>query len=283
MAIPKESRTPDQLKEAYEIEKELADRLRNAGKEERAHLYSTLYDELFQRVPHHPQLTKKADSRTKRERILPSLNLLRTFLNSESNYLEIGPGDCALAFEVSKLARKVYAVDVSREITQNPNYPDNFELIISDGCSISVPQNSINIAYSNQLMEHLHPEDALEQLENIYKSLIPGGKYLCVTPNRLTGPHDISKYFDKVATGFHMKEYTMSELVEIFKIVGFQKVERFINLYGYIFVLPVFPVNMVEITLLRLPLSLREKLAQSFIFRFLLGGSNIKLIATKGG
>lgn len=281
MAILKESRTLDQLKEAYEIEKELASRLRNAKKEERAHLYSTLYDELFQRVPNHPQLTNKADSGTKCERILPSLNLLKTFLNSESNYLEIGPGDCALAFEVSKLVKKVYAIDVSREITQNPNYPDNFELIISDGCSIPVPQNSINIAYSNQLMEHLHPEDALGQLENIYKSLIPGGKYLCVTPNRLTGPHDISKYFDEVATGFHMKEYTMSELVEIFKTVGFHKIERFINLNGYVIILPIFPVNIIEFTFLRLPRPLSKKHAQSFILRSLLGGSNIKLIATK--
>lgn len=283
MAISKETRTLDQLKEAYEIEKELAARLRHARKEERSHLYSTLYDELFQRVPHHPQLTDKADSGIKSKRILPSLNLLRTFLNSESNYLEIGPGDCALAFEVSKFVRKVYAVDVSREITRNPNYPDNFELIISDGCSIPVPPNSINIAYSDQLMEHLHPEDALGQLENIYRSLAPGGKYLCVTPNRLTGPHDISKYFDEVATGFHMKEYTMSELAEIFKIIGFHKIERFMNLNGHVVILPLFPVNIVETTFLRLPRLLSRNLAQSFILRFLLGGSNIKLIATKEG
>jgi hypothetical protein len=54
-----ELRTMQQLREHYEIEKELASRLRNASREERRVLYSSLYDELFHRVPHHPQLTQK--------------------------------------------------------------------------------------------------------------------------------------------------------------------------------------------------------------------------------
>ena len=61
-------------------------------------------------------------------------------------------------------------------------------------------------------MEHLHPDDALEQLQNIYSALVPGGIYLCITPNRLSGPQDVSRDFDMVATGFHLKEYTISEL-----------------------------------------------------------------------
>ena len=70
-------------------------------------------------------------------------------------------------------------------------------------------------------MEHLHPDDAVDQLKNIYNALVNGGKYICITPNRLTGPHDISKYFDNVATGFHLKEYTVTELSGLFREVGF--------------------------------------------------------------
>jgi predicted SAM-dependent methyltransferase len=51
-------------------------------------------------------------------------------------------------------------------------------------------------------MEHLHPDDAFEQLKQIYTALTPGGLYICTTPNRLTGPHDVSKYFDETAAGF---------------------------------------------------------------------------------
>jgi hypothetical protein len=31
-------------------------------------------------------------------------------------------------------------------------------------------------------MEHLHPEDAFEQLRNIIRALAPGGRYVCITP-----------------------------------------------------------------------------------------------------
>ena len=73
-------------------------------------------------------------------------------------------------------------------------------------------------------MEHLHPDDAFEQLENIYRALTPGGVYICVTPNRLSGPHDISSLYDEVATGFHLKEYSISELHSLFRRVGFSRI-----------------------------------------------------------
>ncbi len=65
-SIPKtEPRTLERIRAHYEIEKELASRLRNAGREERKYLYAALYDELFQRVPDHSLLTNKNDSNVK--------------------------------------------------------------------------------------------------------------------------------------------------------------------------------------------------------------------------
>lgn len=142
-------------------------------------------------------------------------------MNANKIFLEVGAGDCAFSFEVSKLVKKVYAVDVSEILTDNSVISENFKLILSDGSSIPVSKDSVDIAYSNQLMEHLHPEDAKTQLENIYSSLVDGGIYICLTPSKLYGPHDISKYFDSVATGFHLKEYTITELNKLFQQVGF--------------------------------------------------------------
>ena len=117
-----------------------------------------------------------------------------------------------MSLEMARLVKQVYAIDVSKEMTKGLVFPANFHLILSDGIGIPVPANSIDVAYSNNLVEHLHPDDAVEQLRNIHQALAPGGVYICVTPNRLKGPHDVSKYFDTVATGFHLKEYTVSEL-----------------------------------------------------------------------
>ena len=98
--IPNKGRTIGQLREQYEIEKELARRLRNASKEERKNLYSKLYDELFEKVPHHPQLTRKADAKAQRYVIATQMKILSDFLSAKNTFLELGAGDCQLSFEV---------------------------------------------------------------------------------------------------------------------------------------------------------------------------------------
>lgn len=274
----REARTLDQIKEHYEIEKELASRLRNSHREERKHLYTSLYDELFLRVPYHSQLTRKASSQATVRAVKAKMKLLKSFLKPEITFLEVGSGDCSLSFEVARQVKEVFAIDVSEEVAKSSDIPENFKLIISDGCSIPVPENSIDVAYSNQLMEHLHPEDAFEQLQNIYRALAPGGIYICITPNRISGPHDISKYFDKVATGFHLKEYTVTELSQLFYDVGFSKVKICLNVkYAYIKISPVLSIAC-EKFLNSLPTLPRRKLAKVFPIKRLI---KVQLIGNK--
>ena len=109
-----------------------------------------------------------------------------------------------------------------------------------------VEPGSVDLAYSNQVMEHLHPEDALEQLANIHRALKPGGKYVCVTPNRLNGPHDISRYFEKTAVGLHLKEYTFAELSGLMRESGFRHVSACYMTEGHARVLPAGPVSALE-------------------------------------
>jgi len=273
-----DKRTPEQILEHYEIERELADKLRKANKEERRYLYTTLYDELFRRVPLHPQLNQKADSKSQYAIVSIRMRLLKRFLNNESTFLEVGAGDCALSLEVAQYVKRVYAVDVSKHITQKELFPQNFELIISDGCSIPVPKNSINIAYSDQLLEHLHPEDAVDQLHNIYEALCPGGIYICITPNRFCGPHDVSKYYDDIATGFHMKEYTVTELCDLFRSVGFMDIDSYMEGKGIHVQFPLFIATLIEKLLPIFKFPLRRKIANTLIFRKLL---NVVIVGKK--
>jgi SAM-dependent methyltransferase len=278
MKIAQDQRTPDQIREHYEIEKRLAHRLRNSTREERQTLYTSLYNELFKSVPCHPQLTIKSSPEESARKVMYEIRYLQAFLRKDTTFLEIGPGDCALSFEVTKRVKKVYAIDVSEEITKNFSHPPNFKLILSDGASIAVPAGSVDVAYSNQLMEHLHPDDALKQLHNIYNALSPGGIYICVTLNRLNGPHDVSKYFDRVATGFHLKEYTVAELYHLFRTSGFSKVRIFVLIRNIRVFLPVFPVRFCENILSALPYSFRKSLASIWPVAKLLG---INLVGTK--
>jgi len=269
------ARTPEQIRRHYEVERELADRLRSASREERRSLYVSLYDELFRRLPDHPMLAESAE--TAAAQVASQMRFLRRFLRPDTVLLEVGPGKCELLLEAARHVARVVGVDVAEELTKHPEAP-NFELIISDGCTIPVPEGSVNVAYSHQLMEHLHPDDAREQLENIYRALAPGGVYVCITPNRLSGPHDVSQYFDRTATGFHMKEYTNRELSRLLRQVGFSKVTAYAGLKGRSCAVPLWVVTSCETLLGILPWCIRRWLASHHPLRALLG---IRLVATR--
>jgi SAM-dependent methyltransferase len=274
---PDETRTPEQLWEQYLVEKDLATMLRGASKAERGKLYSAAYDELFRRVTRHSQLTNKVSPAQRARRIRLQIALLRPWLTPQTTFLEIGAGDCALSLALAEKLAHVYAIDVSEAITQTTR-PENFTLVLSDGTGIPVPEGRITVAYSNQLMEHLHPDDALDQLANIYRALAPDGVYICVTPNRLTGPHDISRYFDTVATGFHLKEYTCTELIAMFRRVGFRTVHQCFR-KGSTYVRVPGPVaRCAERTIERLPPGLQRRASTTRLVRGLL---DIRLIARK--
>jgi SAM-dependent methyltransferase len=246
--------------------------LRGASKEERRSLYSAVYDELFRRVPHHPQLAQKASADEKAQAVAWQMGFLQRFLRPNDDFAEVGPGDCALALEVARHVKHVYAIDVSDEITKAAAFPEYFKLILTDGCAIPVPPGSVQVIYSNQLMEHLHPDDAFEQLVNVHRALAPGGVYVCVTPNRLAGPHDVSTFFDPVATGFHLKEFTIGELKALFRKAGFRRVRTYIGAKGVYVRFPLLPLVACEKILDLLPFSLRKKIARSGPFRVLLNG-----------
>jgi SAM-dependent methyltransferase len=274
----REHRPIEQLREQFEIEKELAGRLKAASAAERTHLYASLYDELFRRVPHHPQLTRKISPEEQIQEVQAQMKFLLVFLTKGTVFLEIGPGDCALAFEVAKNVKKVYAVDVSKEVTTSKTTPENFELFLSDGSSIPLPPKSMDVVYSYHLMEHLHPDDARKQLQNIYDVLVPGGLYVCVTPNRLNGPHDISMHFERVARGFHLKEYINSELSALFRSVGFSKVKAYGRGRGFYLPCPLSLVIGCEYVLSLLPYELAKSLALTKILQSVLG---IRLVGVK--
>jgi len=267
--------TKDQIREHYEIERSLADRLRFASREERRTLYTEVYDELFRRVPHHPQLTERINIEKRRAAAAHQAKFLCAIGRKKRPvYLEVGPGDCLTSLVMAERAEKVYAVDVSTEITKNISAPPNFSLILSDGCSVDVPKESVDVAFSNQLMEHLHPDDARIQLRNIYLALRPGGRYFIVTPSRASGPHDVSRHFDKVATGLHLHEYLLDELIDECRRVGFDTFYAYIGKDGRYIRIPIWLVQYIESLAIRLP----RRVAKLAPLRLLVG---LRLVAER--
>jgi len=276
-----EKRSVAQLREHYEIEKELANRLKNAGKKERRGLYSVLYTELLNKVPHHPINIRTRTGNKADKSLLGELKTLKKYLNRNRNFLELGKGNhSALAFEIAKYVKKVYVnqyIKFCAEIQPENQKADNIEIIDSD-IDLALSPESIDIAFSKNLIEHLHPDDAKEQLQSIYKALVKGGRYLCITPHCFKGPSDISRDFDSVASGFHLKEYTNIELYRLFRNVGFLKINSLVRLKGIYLKLPVYPAIIIEYLLNPLSFNIKRKLSNSCVLRHIL---SICLIARK--
>lgn len=273
-AMPAVSIAASRLRQHYLVERELADRLRNAPKAERPALYREVYDELYRRVPHHPQLLALRDPQTAARRsrsVAHQLAFLRRFLRPGKRFVEIGAGDCALSLRAAALAGQVTAVDVSLQITREVKPPANFELRLTEGSRIPLADGAADVAFSNQLMEHLHPEDALEQLREIRRSLAPGGLYVCITPNRLHGPGDVSGHFDEVATGLHLREYSGRELRALMLESGFRTVRFYAGARGWYARVPFFALAALEALLEAAPRRLRRRLARLAPMRALLG------------
>jgi len=272
------TRTLEELRHHYLIERELANRLRQAPPAERPGLYTALYDELFRRVPTHPMLSQHRDDDTVRPETRAHFRWLKPYLSAEVDYLEIGPGDCAFALRVAEFVRTATGVEISEELTKRVNHQQNFKLVLGDGVHLPLPDQSVDLAFSNQLIEHLHPDDAISQLHELYRILRPGGRLFCITPNRLCGPHDISKYFSDQPEGFHLREYSFSELQLCLLDIGYAQITPFAFLKGQPRGLSAILARSLEHVISRVPSTQRRFLATRRPIFNLLG---VNLVAVK--
>ena len=262
-----DTRTPDRILAHYLVERELADRLRTATPEERLHLYGAAYEEMFQRVPDHPQLRKTSTPEMQASQVASQIPALEHFVGPDVTFLEVGAGDCSLSIRLAPRLKQVYVLDVSPTIMAPAAGVPKITMAVSDGRNIPVPPRSIDLAYSNQLLEHLHPDDALAQIGEIVNAIAPGGRYLCVTPHRYNGPHDVSRGFGTQATGFHLREYTTLELKRLFKRAGFDRVTCLVGAKGRFVEVPVPVVGAIERVLSVLPATLRTRIAEGPLVR----------------
>ncbi|WP_244424604.1 class I SAM-dependent methyltransferase [Methylobacterium nodulans] len=241
----------------YELERRLADRLRAASREDRAQLYAEVYAELFGGLPDHPQ--KHANAEVRAKTIAGQVSQLKTLLTQESVYLEVGCGTAAVPFALASSAKEVLGLDVTDVLIDYTFAPANFRFVRTSGVKVPLPDASIDLAHSDQLMEHLHVEDAEAQLAEIYRVLKPGGRYIMTTPSHITGPHDISVYFDDVATGFHMREYDYGSIEAMLRQAGFRRMQFPIVVRGRWLVTVPYPLLCgLERVVERLPSRLRQ-------------------------
>ena len=214
-------RAVEQILNHYHVEKEIADGLKRADRAERRRIYAGMYDELFARVTDHPRLPGVRDPASLAEHNRKKLALIERFINPETVFVEFAPGDCTFAYLVCGRVRSVIGVDISDQSAKAQVVPDNFRLRVYDGFSLDLQDACADVVFSDQFIEHLHPEDVDLHFQLVHRLLKPGGSYIFRTPHTFHGPFDISAYFSNVAEGFHLKEWTYGELRRGLREAGF--------------------------------------------------------------
>lgn len=263
-----EQRSLERLKAHYDVERVLAQRLRDSKQTDRRILYGAAYSELFSNLPDHPQ--HKVNPEKRALATLSQIEFLRRFANSTSVLVEVGCGDAAVTKGIASFVANAIGVDVTDSLLRQPS-PPNFRFVKSNGTDLDLDDGSVDLVYSNQLMEHLHPDDAVQQLAEIARILKPGGYYICSTPNRLTGPHDISGYFSYQPLGLHLREYDHASLSSLLKQAGFTSTQAVLRLKGRSAVVASGICVFAERLFSRMPQSLRAPLSRTGAIRTLFG------------
>lgn len=212
-----------------ELELEYAKRLRVSRREER----QALYDEAYSVVSKEAVKTLSTDP--EKRTAGTSRTLVRALIRrckKNETVLEVGCGRGYTCLGLAPYIKEIIGVDVSepvlaeaRELLER-NHITNAKIqkIGSATLTENLTEGFFDKVISIDVYEHIHPDDSADHLRDVYKLLKPGGAYIVVTPNRLTGPHDMTKNVfpdAKKAMGFHLNETSTAELVEKMREAGF--------------------------------------------------------------
>ncbi len=249
----------EQIEKLFKEESDLREYLLTSPKERRAQAFCWAYDELFRRCPWHPALTEKSGISAP-EVVARRVSNMRRWLPpvQGTRVLEIGCGMGEMMIGLSKAGYHCVGIDVSEIRIQNLQTLESSHLEFRnvEGTALPFPNGSFDIVISMQLFEHLHPDDAQDHLCEVHRVLKPGGIYLLETPNRLTGPGDVSRFYADEPLGFHLKEYSIRQLKKMFYRGGFCRVQVLLRWNK---LLPGFAVGMLELAWSSLPKPMRRR------------------------
>jgi SAM-dependent methyltransferase len=205
------------------IERDLRERLLGSSPDERERVTAEVYDQLFARVPWHPanqaeaEDTGGSDSRW--------LRAFRDLCPPGGTVADLGCGLGGVVIGLSGRAGEAVGVDTSQEMIERcrRRAPINARFVTGSVVKPPLEARYFDLVISMQVIEHLHPDDLDRHLRAVARILKPGGAFLVVTPQALTGPWDCSRGFTESPSGFHTAEMTHAELAARMRRAGFSR------------------------------------------------------------
>lgn len=220
----------DWIKYHYDVESDFAKRILQSLKnsDDRVLLFKDSYNEIEQIF----QKYKPGGGETDYTDVVVSI--IKKRLRKESSVLDIGCASGNLIMALTLNGYDARGIDVSSELIKTAKKRlqtiTKSNLIINADFLRYAIERTFDCVVLDNVIEHFHPDDISDILEKCHKIVNENGYIIILTPHRFSGPHDISKHFVPLgskAMGFHLKEFSFTELHDLLKLAGFNKVFGF--------------------------------------------------------
>lgn len=146
---------------------------------------------------------------------------------------EIGSGQGGLIRYLANIGHQCKATEITRERGKRFDPAAKIFWDTSDGVHLDKfePPESFDVCISDNVIEHLHPDDLVDHFKGVRSILVSSGRYIFRTPHAYIGPSDVSRIFGcDSPQGMHLKEYTYAEIRSALKSADFSKVCAIWNL-----------------------------------------------------
>jgi SAM-dependent methyltransferase len=140
-------------------------------------------------------------------------DFFQKYIDPDSRILEIGAGYCEFINQIQ--AAEKTALELNPDVR---SYAAADVRIIQERSSrmSAVSDHSVEVVFASNFFEHLSREEILATFREVYRVLVPGGKFMVLQPNIRFSGKDYWMFFD------HLTPIDDRAFVEALEICGFE-------------------------------------------------------------
>jgi 2-polyprenyl-3-methyl-5-hydroxy-6-metoxy-1,4-benzoquinol methylase len=206
---------------AFELEREFHKKIKQEDCKE---VRKKLYVEIYAKV--HPLLDTVDNDEVKQAHHDAMIRIFADELSGK-DVLDVGCGDGLFLMRLSQSLQhgRLCGIDVTE--TSSIDRLSYFEFVAADVTEFSLDRE-FDVVWSDNVMEHISHQDLPGFLSSIRGCLASNGIFILMLPNRLFGPHDVSRVLDfsntgkVLAQGTHLSEMTYHEVLAMLREHGFR-------------------------------------------------------------